>query len=223
MRLIRGLLFTPVIILISPVLIVLGIIILAAETKSGPLRLLFADEVRAYGLGNGFGRFMQKIFVPAYKHHVQSFVLGAAGILVVTVGLRGLGVLPVLIVYLALALEFTLLVLWAITVYFTEEEEITENGKTFVHMAPPAASTGNDKLVASLNTLSSQMALLEQRLRMTEARFEQLGALNSSLQDLASRMNTLVGDQFNLAVKREFEQMLAELANRASATSHPAE
>jgi hypothetical protein len=223
MRFVRGLLFTPVIILISPVLLVLGVIILAAETKSGPLRSLFADEVRTYGFGIGFGRFMQKIFVPAYKHHVQSFVLGAAGVLVVTVGLRGLGVLPVVIVYLALALEFTLLVLWAITVYYTEEEEITENGKTLVHMAPPPANTGNDKLVASLNALSSQMALLEQRLRMTEARFDQLGALNSSLQDLTVRMNTLVGDQFNLAVKREFEQILTELAKRASENNHRAQ
>jgi hypothetical protein len=224
MRFVRGLLFTPVVILISPVLLVLGVIILAAETKSGPLRSLFADEVRAYGIGIGFGRFMQKVFVPAYKHHVQSFVLGAAGVLVVTVGLRGLGVLPVVIVYLALGLEFTLLVLWAITVYFTEEEEITENGKTLAHMAPPTAGgAGNDKLVASLNALCGQMALLEQRLRMTEARFEQLGALNSSLQDLTVRMNSLVGDQFNLAVKREFEQILAELAKRASENNHPAQ
>jgi hypothetical protein len=222
MRFIRGLLFTPVIILISPVLVVLGVIILAAETKSGPLRLLYADEVKAYGFGRGFGRFMQRIFVPAYKHHVQSFVLGAAGVLVVTVGLRGLGVLPVLIVYLALALEFTLLVLWAITVYFTEEEEITENGKTLAHKAP-AVDPNKDTLVVSLKELSGQIALLEQRLRMTESRFEQIGALNTSLQDLALRMNTLVGDQFNLAVKREFEQILAELAKRASGNNQPAQ
>jgi hypothetical protein len=222
MRFIRALFFAPVVILISPVLVILGVIILAAETKSGPLRQLFADEVGAYGIGTGFGRFMQKVFVPAYKHHVQSFVLGAAGILVVTVGLRGLGILPVVLVYLALGLEFTLLVLWAITVYFTEEEEITENGKALVHMTP-AASTNNDKLIASLKELSGQMALLENRLRMTETRFDQLGALNSSLQDLATRMNTLVGDQFNLAVKREFEQILTELGRRASGNNNPAQ
>jgi len=223
MRVLRAIFFAPVVLLISPVLVVLGVIILAAETRSGPLRVLFFDEVRTHGFAVGFGRFMQKVFVPAYKHHVQSFVLGAAGVLVVTVGLRGLGVLPVYIVYMALALEFTLLVLWAITVYFTEEEEITENGKTLVHMTTPITPVNNDKLIASIKELSGQMALLESRLRMTETRFEQLSSLNNSLQDLTSRMNTLVGDQFNLAVKREFEQMLAELGKRVSGNNSPAE
>jgi hypothetical protein len=214
MRVIRAIFFIPVIVLISPVLLVLGVIILSAETRSGPLRTLFQDEVRAYGLAKGFGRFMQKVFVPAYKYHVQSFVLGAAGVLVVTVGLRGLGVLPVEIIYLALALEFTLLVLWAITVFFTEEEEITENGKTLVHKAQ--AEDGSAKLIASIRDLSGQIALLENRLRMTETQFHQLGSLNGSLQEVAARLNSLMGDQFNVRVKQEFDQLLAELGRRVS-------
>lgn len=220
MRFVRALLFTPVFILISPVLAVLSLIILVAETQSGPLRVLLQDEVSAYGLRKGFGRFMQKVFVPAYKYHVQSFVLGAAGILVVTVGLRGLGVLPVEIIYLALALEFTLLVLWAITVFYTEEEEVTENGKTLVHRA--SAENTNEKLIASLKELSSQLALLENRLRVTEARFEQIGTLNGSLQELATRINGLIGDQFNIRVKREFDALLADLGKRASGNNEPA-
>jgi hypothetical protein len=214
MRILRTLFFLPVLILISPVLVILMFIILTAETKSGPLLRLFRAEVHAFGLGRGFGRFMQKVFVPAYKHHVQSFVLGAAGVLVVTVGLRGLGILPVVIVYLALALEFTLLVLWAITVYFTEEEEITENGGTLSLIGDQAA--GNEKLVGAMKDLGAQIALLEQRLRMTEARFEQLASLNGSLQELAGRLNALAGDQLNLAVRREFEQILLEMRKRIS-------
>jgi len=214
MRFIRAIFFVPVVLLTSPVLVILGIIILTAETRSGTLRELFGDEVRAYGFFTGFGRFMQKVFVPTYKHHVQSFVLGAAGILVVTVGLRGLGVLPVLIVYLALALEFTLLVLWAITVYYTEEEEITENGATLVHKTQPGDNSA--ALVASIKELGSHISQLDNRLRMMESRFDQLGTMNGSMQELATRMNSLVGDQFNLAVKREFEQLLTEMAKRAS-------
>ncbi len=217
MRVLRGIFYIPVFVLILPVLLVLGVIILSAETASGPLRLLFQDEVRAYGLRNGFGRFMQKVFVPAYRNHIQSFVLGAAGVLVVTVGLRGLGILPVEIVYLALALEFTLLVLWAITVFYTEEASITENGKTLVHMAH--ADDGNAKLIATMRDLSGQIALLENRLRITEERFAQLGPLNGSLQELATRMNSLIGDQFNARVRQEFEQLLAELGRRVSNTN----
>ena len=214
MRFVRALLFLPVLVLISPVLAILGVIILIAESRSGPLRGLFQDEVRAYGLAKGFSRFMQKVFVPAYKHHVQSFVLGAAGILVVTVGLRGLGVLPALIVYLALALEFTLLVLWAITVFYTEEEDITENGKPLAHRT--VADDGSAKLIASIRDLSTQMALLENRLRATEEHFRELGSLNGSLQEVATRLNSLVGDRFNARVKQEFDQLLAELGRRVS-------
>jgi hypothetical protein len=219
MQAIRTLFFIPVFILISPVLLILAVIILTAETGSGPLRSLYSREVRAHGFGDGSSRFMQKVFVPSYKHHVQSFVLGAAGILVVTVGLRGLGVLPVELVFFALALEFTLLVLWAITVYFTEEEEITENGAAFPRSG--ASLESSESLVTAIKELSGHIALLESRMRATESRFEQLASLNGSLQDLASRMNTLLGDQFNLAVKREFEQLLAELGQRVSGGNHP--
>jgi len=214
MRVVRLILFTPVFLVISPILLLLGIIILVMDTREGPLRLLFFDEVRAYGFVKGFGRFMQNIFVPTYRHHVQSFVLGAAGILVVTVGLRGVGLLPVGVIYAALGLEFALLILWAITVYYTEESPITENGNTLVHMK--LQSDGNEKLAASIRELSATMALLEQRLRLAEARFEQLGNLDASIQTLATKLNTLVGDQLSLHVRREFEQLLAELSKRVT-------
>jgi hypothetical protein len=214
MRVVRAILFTPVFIVISPVLLLLGIIILVMDTQEGPLRLLFLDEVRAYGFGKGFGRFMQKVFVPTYKHSVQSFVLGAAGILVVTVGLRGVGVLPVEVIYAALGLEFTLLVLWAFTVYYTEESAITENGNTLVHIK--AQPDRNEKLAGSIRELSASMLLLEQRLHRAETRFEHLGNLGGSLQALTARLNTLVGDQLSLYVRREFEQLLAELGKRVT-------
>jgi hypothetical protein len=214
MRIIRTLLFLPILLFVSPALILLALIILLMETKEGPLRSLFLDEIRAYGFEKGFERFMQDVFIPTYKHNVQSFVLGAAGFLVVTVGLRGLGALPIEIVYIALGVEFTLLVVWAITVYYTAEEPIPENPTVLVHQTPPEDRT--EKLVATMKELGSHLALLENRLRAMESRFEQLGKLDSSLQSLSTRLNLLVGDQFNLRVKREFEQILAEVSQRLS-------
>jgi hypothetical protein len=213
MRLLRALFYVPILVLISPVLLILGLVILVAETSSAPLRALFAAEIRRYGLGRGFGRFMQRIFVPTYRHHVQSFVLGAAGILVVTVGLRGLGVLPVYIVYIALALEFTLLVLWAITVFFTEEEEITENGGKEAAQQPLTADQ-TEELALSIRELGKQIELLESRLRTTEMRFQELTGVDASLRQIADRMNVMSADQLNLAVRREFEQLVADIGRR---------
>jgi hypothetical protein len=213
MRLLRALFYVPILILISPVLVILGLVILVADTGSAPLRSLFAGEIRRYGLGRGFGRFMQRIFVPTYKHHVQSFVLGAAGILVVTVGLRGLGILPVYIVYIALALEFTLLVLWAITVFFTEEEEITENGGKKAPQQPLTADQ-TEELALSIRELGKQIELLESRLRTTEMRFQELAGVDASLRQIADRMNVMSADQLNLAVRREFEQLVADISRR---------
>jgi len=218
MKFIRAILFLPVLFFISPALLILGVIILLMDTKEGPLRSLLADEVRAYGLDVGFERFMQNIFIPTYRHNVQSFVLGGAGFLVVTVGLRGLGVLPVTVVYFSLGVEFMLLVIWAITVYFTPEEPITENPAVLVHQSHPVqqplAPDRSDRMVATMKELSAQLALLESRLRTTESRFEQLGNLDSSLQELSTKLNLLVSDQFNLRVRKEFELLVAEMGQR---------
>lgn len=218
MKFIRAILFLPILFFISPALLILGVIILLMDTKEGPLRSLLADEVRAYGLDVGFERFMQNIFIPTYRHNVQSFVLGGAGFLVVTVGLRGLGVLPVTIVYFSLGVEFMLLVIWAITVYFTPEEPITENPAVLVHQThpvqQPVTPDRSDRMVATMKELSAQLALLESRLRTTESRFEQLGNLDSSLQELSTKLNLLVSDQFNLRVRKEFELLVAEMGQR---------
>jgi hypothetical protein len=221
MRYIRALLILPILVFVSPALLILGLIILLMETKEGPLRSLMMDEVQAYGIGDGFERFMQKVFIPTYRHNVQSFVLGGAGFLVVTVGLRGLGVLPLGIVYVALGVEFTLLNMWAVTVYYTEEEPITENPAVLVHQT--AEKDRNEKLVSTMKELSAHLALLENRLRMTETRFEQIGKLDDSMHELATKLNLLVSDQFNLRVKKEFDQLLTELSQRVTGNNdHPA-
>ncbi len=220
----RFLFFLPIFILASPAFVILGLIILLMDTREGPLRALLADEVREFGLREGFRRFMQRVFLPTYGSAVHSFVLGAAGFLVVIVGLRGLGILPIELVFVALGVEFTMLLVWAVTEYFREEEPIMESASVLVHgkeVAPMAdVAQAHDeelqKLVRALSDTTAHLALLESRLRMTESRFEQLSSLDSSMQELARKLNLLVSDQFNLRVRREFEQLVTELGSRTS-------
>jgi hypothetical protein len=60
--------------------------------------------------------------------------------------------------------------------------------------------------------------LLENRLRVTESRFEQLGNLDASLQQLSTKLSLIVSDQFNLRVRSEFESLIGELGKRTSGT-----
>jgi len=214
MRLLRAIFFIPVLVFVSPALLLLAGVIVMLETKQGPLRSILFSEMRSSGYAEGFRRFMQNVFVPTYKHIVQSYVLGAAGFLVVTVGLRGVGVLPLEYVYVALAVEFTLLIMWAITVFFTTEDQAASDNRRLA--LQPAHDDKTEKLVNTMKDLSAHLALLENRLKMTEARFEHLGKLDSSMQGLSSKLNLIVSDQFNLRVKREFDQLLLELSQRAS-------
>jgi len=221
MGFIRALLFIPVLVCASPALVILYVLILIGEVNEGPLRSLYAAEIRKFGFQLGFRRFMQNIFVPSYRNHTQSFVLGAAGFLVMTVGLRGLGVIPVAWVYVALGVEFMLLTLWALTMYFAPEEKMEEDGLTNGKVAAkqPAPLENPKDLIESVKELSTHIAFLERRLAVTESKFEGLGKLDSSMQTLSTRLNLLVSDQFNIRVRREFEQLLADMARRSTEQS----
>jgi hypothetical protein len=161
---------------------------------------------------------MERVFVPNYKNHIQSFVLGAAGVLVIAVGLRGIGVLPVEYLYLALGVEFTLLTVWAIMIYYTPEEPEAELSPN-AHLA--GQTSGTRDLIEAMKELSTHIAFLERRLAVTEAKFEHLGHLDSAMQTLSTRLNLLVSDQFSLRVKREFDQILADLVQRTSGSEAP--
>jgi hypothetical protein len=258
MRYIRGFLFLPVLALALPALTVIFCVILIVDSKQGPLRTLLAKEVSRHGWSQGFERFMQQVFIPQLQHNVHSFVLGGAGFLVVVVGLRGLGMLPIELVYAALGVEFTLLTTWSVTTYFTPSEEAEEEAgsplsvqhagitqadaaafqekllravqEMGAKLAPPVdnekliaamhamttqlASLGDqDKLIRSMHDMTAQLALLENRLRVTESRFENLAGLDTSIQNLSTKLNAIVSDQFNLRVRREFEGLLSELGS----------
>jgi hypothetical protein len=223
MAVIRSILFIPVLICALPALIVLYVLILIGEVNEGPLRKLYAAEIRKFGFRAGFRRFMQNIFVPAYRNHTQSFVLGAAGFLVVAVGMRGLGALALEWVYAALGVEFMLLTLWALTMYFAPEEKMSEealaNGKTNGKHGFPVQDP--KELAESVRELSTHIAFLERRLAATETKFESLGKLDGAIQTLSTRLNLLVSDQFNIRVRKEFEGLLAEMSRRAQEKGEP--
>jgi hypothetical protein len=221
MIVLRFLIFLPVVVLASPALLLLALIILVMDTEEGPLRRLLADEVRQFGFRKGFRRFMQQVFLPAYGHAVHSFVLGAAGFLVVVVGLRGLGTLPIELVYAALTVEFTMLLMWAVTEYFRAEEPITESDSVLQSQRgrPQEKEFGQpevEKMVRALTETTAHLALLENRLRATESRFEQVAHLDGSLKELATKLDLLVSAQFNLRVRKEFEQIVAEMGSRVT-------
>ena len=274
-KILRFILLAPLVIFVSPALVIFAGAILILETQEGTLRELFWLETKAYGLSDGFRRFMQNIFIPTYKNSIQGFVLCGAGFLVVTVGLRSLGVLSTGFVYIALGVEFMLLLVYGTVTYFTPLDagpetyggsqepsmnttaqaltasikelnkqlgqldgrmKATESKQdSFLNIqqtlqqlvqrieavlgANPeikALRESNEKISAIMKETAAQIALLESRLRSTEAKFDLLNQLDGSVKTLMHRIELIAGDQFNLRVKREFEQLLEEIGGRIS-------
>ena len=214
MRLLKAIFFLPVLVCILPALLIVSIMVLMGQVEERTLRSFLSDEMRKHGFGKGLRVFMLKIFVPQYRNTIQSFVLAGAGFLVVAVGLRSLMVLPVEVVYAALAIEYALLLMWAVTVYFTDDSEI----QTAV---PAAANANTDLFVQSMNQLSSQVDLLEKRLGLTQDDIRQFSQLDSSLHNLTAKLDMFVGDQINSRVRQEFEQIITEMSLRTRPEAEP--
>lgn len=74
----------------------------------------------------GLRLYMTRHFAEKYANNVQGFAYGGAAILIVVIGIRGLKFIPPTqpsVLLAAISLEFTLLTLLAVTLYYTEEEQ----------------------------------------------------------------------------------------------------
>ncbi len=76
--------------------------------------------------GKGLRLYMAHHFTEKYSNNVTGMAYGGAGFLIVAVGIRGLKFIPAQkpsFILLAIFLEFTMLMLLAFTLFYTEEEE----------------------------------------------------------------------------------------------------
>lgn len=74
----------------------------------------------------GLRLYMTRHFAEKYSNNVQGFAYGGAAILIVVIGIRGLKFIPPTqpsILLAAITLEFSMLVLLAVTLFYTEEEQ----------------------------------------------------------------------------------------------------
>ena len=77
-------------------------------------------------IGKGLRLYMSHHFTEKYSNNVTGMAYGGAAFLIVAVGIRGLKFIPPTkpsFILLAITLEFTMLMLLAITLFYTEEEE----------------------------------------------------------------------------------------------------
>jgi len=76
--------------------------------------------------GKGLRLYMAHHFTEKYSNNVTGMAYGGAGFLIIAVGVRGLKFIPATkpsFILLAIFLEFSMLMLMAVTLFYTEEEE----------------------------------------------------------------------------------------------------
>lgn len=106
----------------------------AIEKEFGPVIVDEIDDVRGarkwqknpLQVFKGLRLYMTRHFSEKYSNNVQGFAYGGAAILIVVIGIRGLKFIPPTqpsILLAAITLEFAMLMLLAVTLFYTEEEQ----------------------------------------------------------------------------------------------------
>lgn len=106
----------------------------AIEKEFGPVIVDEINDVRnakkwkrqPYLFTKGLRLYMTRHFAEKYSNNVQGFAYGGAAILIVVIGIRGLKFIPPTqpsILLAAITLEFALLLMLAVTLFYTEEEQ----------------------------------------------------------------------------------------------------
>ncbi len=84
------------------------------------------NRMNPFMVFKGLRLYMTRHFAEKYSNNVQGFAYGGAAILIVVIGIRGLKFIPPTqpsILLAAITLEFTMLTLLAVTLFYTEEEQ----------------------------------------------------------------------------------------------------
>jgi len=92
-----------------------------ADTRDGR-----AWKANHFLIGAGLRLYLAHHFTEKYSNNVTGMAYAGAAVLIIAVGVRGLKFIPAAqpsLIFFAILLEFTLLSLMAITIFYTEEEE----------------------------------------------------------------------------------------------------
>lgn len=87
--------------------------------------LLFLDQHHEHiSMRRALGMVMQDMIIPQYNNNIQALVTAGAAFLIVSIGLRAIGVLEnIMWVYISLGVESFLLFLYSYTIFHTPEGE----------------------------------------------------------------------------------------------------
>lgn len=215
-KLLKGIVMIPIFIFALPALIILVLAILIMETEEGPLRELVMLEIQAYGIARGFGRFMQKIFIPSYNNNIQGFIIAGAGFLVVVVGLRSLGILPTEVVYVALGVEFTLLLIYGTLTYFSIDESKEGAAAVVKDISHSGDKERQELLTSHLKELNKQIGELTNRLRSAETKVEAIGPIDATMKSIYSKLDVIVGEQSAVLQGRQASEKLSSMMKELS-------
>ncbi len=148
---------------------------------------------------------MQEMIIPQYANNIQGFVTGGAAFLIVSIGLRTIGASVFeggsldwlaraiennLLVYIALTLEFGLLLLYAITIFYTHEGK-----ETAVKSVERTLASGSDNaeilsVLREMNTGLQGLGNAVASLNSTIATQDQLKLVRKQLESALEAINT---------------------------------
>lgn len=142
--------------------------------------------------------YMVHHFTERYANNVTGFAYGGAAILIIAVGIRGLKFIPAArpsVIMLAILLEFSLLALMAISLFYTEEEERMDK------MLKKMEDSGKSQL-ASLRGMAEDFSVVSRSLGE-----EGLGtAMKSMAEDMEKVAKALADDMMADAIRQKVEE-----------------
>ena len=123
-----------------------------------------------------------------------------------TVGLRSLGILPTEVVYVALAVEFTLLLIYGTMTYFSIDESKPLAVEKMHERETPAGGDKYESLGKTIKELSTHITQLSSRLHLAETKVDQFTQVDSTLKSIYGKLDVIVGEQSALHVNRDYSE-----------------